>query len=76
MAKRYPMENQRLYIKKGLTIQWPKDTQWEIRGRISQKDRQYNGQIIPNGKSEAVYKKRIDNTMDKRFVNPFSTYDL
>jgi hypothetical protein len=39
-----------------------------IRGRISKKDRQYNGQKIPNGKSEAVYKKRIDNTMAKRYL--------
>jgi hypothetical protein len=32
-----------------------------------EKDRQYNGQKIPNGKSEAVYQKRIDNTMTKRY---------
>jgi hypothetical protein len=48
-------------------MQWPKDTQGEIRGRISQKDRQYNGQKIPNGKSEVVYRKKIDNTMANRY---------
>jgi hypothetical protein len=61
------MGNQRSYVEKGLTIQWPKDTQWEIRGSTSKKDRKYNGQKIPNGKSEVVYRKRIDNTMTKRY---------
>jgi hypothetical protein len=51
-------------------MQRPKDTQWqrEIRGRISKKDRQYNGQKILNGKSEAVRRKRIENTMTKRYL--------
>jgi hypothetical protein len=36
-------------------------------GNQKKKDRQYNGQKIPNGKSEAVCRKRIDNTMAKRY---------
>jgi hypothetical protein len=34
---------------------------------MSKKDRKYNGQKIPNGKSEAVRQKRIENTMAKRY---------
>jgi hypothetical protein len=31
------------------------------------KDRQYNGQKIPKGKSEAVNQWKTDNTMTKRY---------
>jgi hypothetical protein len=49
------------------TIQWPKDTNGEIRSCKSMKDRQYNGQKIPKGKSEAVNQWKTDNTMAKRY---------
>jgi hypothetical protein len=37
-----------------------------IRIRISKKNRQHNGQKIPKGQSESVYRKRTDNIMAKR----------
>ena len=44
------------------------DTKGEIRIRISKKNRQPNGQKIPKGKSESVYRRRRDNTMAKEKV--------
>jgi hypothetical protein len=41
------------------------DTKGAIRNRISKKNRQHNGQKIPKGQSETVY-RRTDNTMAKR----------
>ena len=38
-----------------------------MRIRISKKNRQHNGQGIPKGQSESVYRKRTDNTMAKRY---------
>ena len=49
MAKRYQRGNQNPYIKEGQTQQWPKDNNGVIRIRISKKDRQHNGQMIPKG---------------------------
>ena len=46
-------------------MHWPKDTNGTIRSRKS-KNRQYNGQKIPTGQSEAV-NQRTDNTMAKRY---------
>jgi hypothetical protein len=65
MAKRYHRGNQNPYIKEEQTTQWPKDTTGAIRIRISKKNRQHNGQKIPQGQSESVYQRRIDNTMVK-----------
>jgi hypothetical protein len=42
------------------------DTKGAIRNRISKKNRQHNGQKIPKGPSETVYRRRTDNTMAKR----------
>ena len=42
------------------------DTKGAIRIRISKKNRQHNGQKIPKGQSESVYRRRTDNTMAKR----------
>ena len=67
MDKRYQRGNQNPYIKEEQTTQWTKDTKGEIRIRISKKSRQHNGQKIPKGKSESVYQRRTDNTMDKRY---------
>jgi hypothetical protein len=54
-----------LHIK---TIVLWKDTKGVIRIRISKKNRQPNGQKIPKGKSESVYRRRRDNTMAKEKV--------
>ena len=35
--------------------------------RISKKNRQHNGQKIPKGQSETVYRRRTDNTTAKRY---------
>ena len=43
------------------------DTKGAIRICISKKNRQHNGQMIPKGQSESVYRRRTDNTMDKRY---------
>ena len=67
MAKRYQRGNQNLYIEEEETTQWPKDTKGAIRIRISKKKRQHNGQKIPKGQSESVYRRRRDNTMAKRY---------
>jgi phage FluMu protein Com len=67
MDKRYQRGNQNPYIEEEQTTQWTKDTKGEIRIRISKKSRQHNGQKIPKGKSESVYQRRTDNTMDKRY---------
>ena len=66
MVKRYQRCNQNLYIKEEQTTQWPKDTKGAIRICISKKNRQHNGQKIPKGQSESVYRRRTDNTMAKR----------
>ena len=42
------------------------DTKGAIRIRISKMNRQHNGQKIPRGQSESVYRKRRDNAMAKR----------
>ena len=65
MAKRYQRGNQNQYIEEEQTTQWPKDTKGAIRISISKKNRQYNGQKIPKGQSEPVYRRRTDNTMAK-----------
>jgi hypothetical protein len=65
MTKRYQRGNQNPYIEEEQTTQWPKDTKGAIRIRIS-KNRQHNGQKIPKGQSESVY-RRTDNTMAKRY---------
>jgi hypothetical protein len=67
MVKRYQRGYQNLYIEEEQTTQWPKDTKGVIRICISKKDRQHNGQKIPKGLSESVYRRRIDNTMVKRY---------
>ena len=67
MDKRYQRGNQNLYIEEEETTQWTKDTKGAIRIRISKKNRQHNGQKIPKGQSESVYRRRRDNTMDKRY---------
>jgi hypothetical protein len=67
MAKRYQRGNQNLYIEEEQTTQWPKDTKGAIRIRISKKNRQHNGQKIPKGQSESIYRRRTDNTMAKRY---------
>ena len=67
MAKRYQRGNQKSYIEEEQTTQWPKDTKGAIRNRISKKNRQHNGQKIPKGQSETVYRRRTDNTMAKRY---------
>ena len=46
--------HQKPQIEEGQTTQWPKDTKEVIRSRELKKDRQYNGQKIPKGSSEAV----------------------
>ena len=67
MAKRYQRGNQNPYIEEEQTTQWSKDTKGVIRIRISKKNRQHNGQEIPKGQSESVYRKRTDHTMAKRY---------
>ena len=67
MAKRYQRGNQNQYIEEEQTTQWPKDTKGVIRTSISKKSRQHNGQKIPKGQSEPVYRKRTDNTKSKRY---------
>ena len=70
MAKRYQRGNQNPYIEgEEQTTQWPKDTKGVIRIRISkEKNKQHNGQKIPKGKSESVYRRRrTNNTMAKRY---------
>ena len=67
MAKGYQRGNQNPYIEKEQTTQWPKDTKGAMRIRISKKNRQGNGQGIPKGQSESVYRKRTDHTMAKRY---------
>ena len=67
MAKRYHRDNQNPYIEEEQTTQWPKDTTGVIRIRISKKNRQHNGQPIPQGSSESIYRRRTDNTMTKRY---------
>jgi hypothetical protein len=47
----------------GQTTQWPKDTQVVIRSCKPKKDRQHNDQNIPKWWSEAVNRRRTDNTM-------------
>jgi hypothetical protein len=42
------------------------ETKGVIRIRIL-KNRQHNGQKIPKGQSESVYRRRTDNTMAKRY---------
>ena len=59
--------NQNPYIEEEETTQWPKDTKGVIRICISKKKRQHNGQKIPKGQSESVYRRRRDNTMAKRY---------
>jgi hypothetical protein len=49
MAKRYQRGNQNQYIEEEQTTQWPKDTKEAIRTSISKKNRQHNGQKVPNG---------------------------
>jgi hypothetical protein len=49
MAKRYHRGNQNPYIEEEQTTQWQKDTTGVIRIRISKKNRQHNGQKIPQG---------------------------
>ena len=66
-GQRYHRGNQNPYIKEEQTTQWPKDTIGVIRIRISKTNRQHNGQKIPQGQSESVYQRRIDNTMAKRY---------
>jgi hypothetical protein len=67
MAKRYQKGKQNPYIEEKQTTQWPKDTTGVIRIRISKKNRQHNGQKIPKGQTESVYRRRTDNTMAKRY---------
>ena len=67
MAKRYQRGNQNPYIEEEQTTQWPKDTKGVIRICITKKNRQHNGQKIPKGQSESVYRRRTDNTMAKRY---------
>ena len=43
------MGNQNPYIDEEQTTQWSKDTKWVVRIHISMKNRQHNGQKIPNG---------------------------
>jgi hypothetical protein len=43
------------------------DTKGVIRICISKRNRQHNGQKIPKGKSEYVYRRGTDNTMAKRY---------
>ena len=43
------MGNQHLYIEEEQTTQWPKDNKGVIRIRILKKNRQHNGQKIPQG---------------------------
>jgi hypothetical protein len=47
MAKRYQRSNQNPYIEEEQTAQWPKDTRGVTRICISKKNRQHNGQKIP-----------------------------
>jgi hypothetical protein len=47
MAKRYQRSNQNPYIEEEQTAQWSKDTRGVTRNRISKKNRQHNGQKIP-----------------------------
>jgi hypothetical protein len=51
------------------------ETKGVIRIRIL-KNRQHNGQKIPKGQSESVYRKRTDNTMAKEKVQTtiYKTY--
>jgi hypothetical protein len=67
MVKRYQRGNQNPNIKEEQTTQWSKDTKGVIRIRISKKNRQNNGQKIPKGQSEPVYRRRAENTMAKRY---------
>jgi hypothetical protein len=46
---RYHRGNQNPYIEEEQTTQWPKDTKGVIRIRKSKKNRQHNGQKIPQG---------------------------
>jgi hypothetical protein len=47
----------------GQTTQWPKDTKVVIRSCKPKKDRQHNDQNIPKWWSEAVNRRRTDNTI-------------
>jgi hypothetical protein len=67
MANRYQRGNQTPYIEEEQTTQWPKETKGAIRLRISKKNRQHNGQKIPKGHSDSVYRRRTNNTMAKRY---------
>jgi phage FluMu protein Com len=67
MANRYQRGNQNLYIEEEHTPQWSKDTKGAIRICISKKNIQHNGQKIPKGQSESVYRRRTYNTMVKRY---------
>ena len=66
MAKRYQRTNQKPYIEEEQTTQCLEDTKGAIRNRISKKNRQHNGQMIPKERSETVF-RRTDNTMAKRY---------
>jgi len=63
---RIPKVQSESYIEEGQTTQWTKDTKGVIRIRISKKNIQHNGQKIPKGQSESVYRRRTDNTTANR----------
>ena len=63
MATRCQRGNHKPYIEEEQTTQCLEDTKVAIRNRILKKNRQHNGQMIPKGESETVYRRRTDNTM-------------
>ena len=66
MVKRYQRCNHNPYIEEEHTTQWSKDTKGALRICISKKNIQRNGQQIPKGQSESVYRRRTYNTMVKK----------
>ena len=63
-------ENQKPFISKGQTIQWPKENEpkGESEAFSSVKDRQHNGQKKMNQREnqKPFHQRRTDNTMAKR----------
>jgi phage FluMu protein Com len=67
MVKKNQRCNQNAYIEEEHTTQWSKDTKGAIRICILKKNIQHNGQKIPKGQSESVYRRRTYNTMANRY---------